>query len=585
MQPHIFSNLMLKVYEILELFPKGINRRDIREHTNFLSHQYFFTDGYESIINTIDLSRALTIEKRKDIFFRYEQLYNKLISTEALTDMTPSEVVRRYAQLAIPAIIALDMHMTLNYSSRKDIIHFYRPIRNFFRSKHYINNNDNSSNIFQAVKDYLREYIETLQFNDKAELNHIRSYIRKITAEKNQKTSTIRQLIKICISDSKDNGIQCDDLFDKLETTYTSLNYLLIFHRKTNWTNSVSMEYYKIINNDMYLSSVLPLLKIYLYTFEYSEQLLHECTTAIIYNSYVRSKKITSLKTHLFIIKKIKDIVFDYKNIIYYSEDDFTKITIFLNQNKDTHFLAPYSNFFMALCLLRHEKYEDAYQHIQKISLNTLPLGYLTSAISIISLSLTIQLKKKPIKNGTFIPLINPILSSQGVFTEHLPSPVEPFNYSILKDANNITIMRSIKLYNTMILKINHLVTKNNDVYPKAIIGLLDEIEIALGKIRIAIDKTNTLPTENDFANIIINDKILTEREISQNLIGILSNCTLSNCINCLQAIFHYLRCFGEEPKLINILYYVDPSDKRNQEKKLIMDSLFIANEILCLNS
>ena len=69
MQPHIFSNLMLKVYEILELFPKGINRRDIREHTNFLSHQYFFTDGYESIINTIDLGRALTIEKRKDIFF------------------------------------------------------------------------------------------------------------------------------------------------------------------------------------------------------------------------------------------------------------------------------------------------------------------------------------------------------------------------------------------------------------------------------------------------------------------------------------------------------------------------------------
>lgn len=239
----------------------------------------------------------------------------------------------------------------------------------------------------------------------------------------------------------------------------------------------------------------------------------------------------------------------------------------------------------MVLYLLRHEKYEDAYQHIQKISLNTLPLGYLTSAISIINLSLAIQLKKKSIKNGTFIPLINPILSSQGVFTEHLPAPVEPSNYSILKDANNITLMRSIKLYNTMILKINHLVTKNNDVYPKAIIGLLDEIEIALGKIRIAIDKTNTLPTENDFANIIINDKILTEREISQNLIGILSNCTLSNCINCLPAIFHYLRCFGEEPKLINILYYVDPSDKRNQEKKLIMDSLFIANEILCLNS
>ncbi|MCV4714706.1 hypothetical protein OFC05_32040, partial [Escherichia coli] len=55
---------------------------------------------------------------------------------------------------------------------------------------------------------------------------------------------------------------------------------------------------------------------------------------------------------------------------------------------------------------------------------------------------------------------------------------------SILSDANNLTIMRSVRMYNNMVRRIsdwNDLELEG--IYPESVYGLLDKVDTILGKI------------------------------------------------------------------------------------------------------
>ncbi|WP_265512244.1 globin domain-containing protein, partial [Providencia heimbachae] len=54
MPTHTFIEILYKIYEILGLFKTNTNRRDLRNHSNFSSHQIFFTKALDEIIDTID---------------------------------------------------------------------------------------------------------------------------------------------------------------------------------------------------------------------------------------------------------------------------------------------------------------------------------------------------------------------------------------------------------------------------------------------------------------------------------------------------------------------------------------------------
>ncbi|EMY5615768.1 hypothetical protein KPO69_001020, partial [Providencia stuartii] len=100
MRTHTFTNLMLDVYEILGLKEATLNMRDQREHLNFSKHQSFFSgknliNAYEKIIDTIDSQRILSEKTRLSIFYKYEQLFNGLISTPILSTSNKNIIMKK----------------------------------------------------------------------------------------------------------------------------------------------------------------------------------------------------------------------------------------------------------------------------------------------------------------------------------------------------------------------------------------------------------------------------------------------------------------------------------------------------------
>ncbi|HDK6717295.1 TPA: hypothetical protein M2P09_003674 [Klebsiella quasipneumoniae] len=146
--------------------------------------------------------------------------------------------------------------------------------------------------------------------------------------------------------------------------------------------------------------------------------------------------------------------------------------------------------------------------------------------------------------------------------------------------ANNMTIMRAIKMYNHMIRKVSYSSEDSlSDVCPQSIFGILDEIECALGKLNILIRETGDSIDSNELARLIVKNKTLTARELNENLVGILDKCTLYNFLSSINVFISYLRCPGEELGHIRIFAGVTENPKRLREKAC--EALTIASENL----
>ncbi|HDZ8394427.1 TPA: hypothetical protein RUT95_005885, partial [Klebsiella oxytoca] len=183
-------------------------------------------------------------------------------------------------------------------------------------------------------------------------------------------------------------------------------------------------------------------------------------------------------------------------------------------------------------------------------SLDDLPVGYLASAFLVIHIALRIKFERKTVKKGVFSSSVTTILENQGIYTDYIPvswayietqsdgsvmkSPL--LSESILSDANNLTIMRSVRMYNNMVRRIsdwNDLELEG--IYPESVYGLLDKFDTILGKI-LNIIFVEKITSSHDLAFILKNKKVLARGELNDSLIGILINCPLLTCVRDLKS-------------------------------------------------
>lgn len=586
---------MLKMCRIFELNTKQItgtalNMRDKQKCANFTKHQKFFDTYYDKIIEIIDKEGILCQQVRRDNFYKYEQLYNKIVHTRIDSNLDKKNVTKKYVEIAIPAVIALDIYTTINQYTimKRSGIHFYSHIHTLLLHHDFYDNNAESKPVFQWVKEHLKNTIEQLHFDPSLDLNEIKNFIDEIRYSPNQKSSTIIQKIKLCQSTAMnsvniDKSIveECRDKLNELQIVYTSLNTLLRFEKETGLLPLVAQHYRKMTEGHMYSSHLLSILKMYLYTFSYHPKLLNESSNTIIYYANAELPQNQRNETYSAVIDKLKATIFDNEHIsIYYSGLlPFNFLFYYLCENQSVPLLAPYAKLASIIDSIDKNQLEKAYQLTNETLLDELPYGYLESAIATINLALKIKLQKNTIKNGTLLQTINRILNSQGVYVDFVPSSTPSKSDPITSDPNNLIILRAIKMYNTLIIKIDP--EKDDGVikhYPQMISGLLNEVNTALEKLYVQLTNIDEISAEH-FADLIIEKKVLTLRELNQNLIGILNYGTLTNCIGCLSSLITYLKTPEERHKAIYFFMGLSGKDEKNRD--LLTETLDIVREKL----
>lgn len=582
---------MLDVYEILGLKETTLNMRDQREHLNFSQHQRFFSgknliNAYEKIIDTIDSQRILSKKTRLSIFYKYEQLFNGLISTPILSTSNKNIIMKKYGEILIPAIVSYEIILTRQCNKEKNLICFYDHIHLFLLERYPLINKNDPSSMLSNVREYLRNYIKELDLPSNIDLSPIHSCINKIRLESKPKNISILQAVKACTS-SDNKKKQSNDKLEKIKMAYISLNSLLNFQKKTNLLDSLYINYKTNVNRNFLHNSLLSELNEYLVINEYNGNNLNKTINTIIkYANLPISSLIND--TDYQIIKEIRNIIFDQKKQKKYTKKDLLTLKNSLKINLLE--MIPYLKFLDIILSLQENELKKAYFLVNEIKESELPPGYLTTSIAIIKISLEIKLKKDKIRNGSLISFNNIILTNPIVYGEalvfspninntHLPAN-DNFENPIIKSPNNSTIIRSIMLYNKMIDRIYQ--DDNFDFFqPKAqsVYGLLDNLEEALKKINIVLHNENKKLTKEELAYIIINDNILTKHEINGNLIGVLEGANLYNCMDCLDYLCKHLRSYGED--LSNIISFVSISVKGIEKLELVRGALLIAKEKL----
>lgn len=580
MGTHAFADMMYRLYQCFGLFEKDDKRREVRGNSSFSFHQNFFDNGYNDVIRIIDSNEVFSLEERREVFYKYEQLYNALMHIPVFSHLDNRQITKRYLQVALPPIVALDVYNSL---PPDDEMHFYYHIHRFLISTHCPHESTDKRKIYAGVKEYLREYIRTLDFHYTDHLTPLINFINNIKASSGQKEATIKRVIKDCLSEYNESYIHEKNTkvnlrnLNKIERAYQSLNVLLAFERKTSAVTAVSMHYRHTVNNGINYKNSYGILCRYIYSKGYDEKLLHHITLPF-YNVAVRPVSVTIEEKPYRYVHELKWLIFNTRNNTKYSKWDLAEIASCFKSESNSDVLTPYSQLLQTIIFLSQDKTDEAFRLVNKIPLTTLPIGYLPSAFSVIKLALKVKLKRKKIRNKTLLSLINSTLSNQGTSTELIAlTPGE--NNSIILSADNMTIMRAIKMYNHMIRKVSYSSEYSpSDICPQAIFGVLDEIECALGKLNILICETGDSIDSNELARLIVKNKTLTARELNENLVGVLDKCTLYNFLSSINVFINYLRCPEEE--LGHIRIFAGVTEKPRRLRRKICEALRIASEI-----
>ncbi|QXB04795.1 hypothetical protein I6L80_15630 [Providencia rettgeri] len=582
MRHHNFASIMLTVCRVFELNTKDItgnalNMRDKYATSDFSLHQKFFDIYYNKIIDIIDAEAVYSQEDRRDVFYKYEQLYNEVVHTMVYSNLEKDIITKKYMETAIPAIIALDMYQTLSrHTQNEQPPSFYHHIQAFLLSDDYLLDNSDPKHLFQGVRHYLKKMLKQQNIQPKESLMEINSLIDNIRSGKNPKTSSIKHAIKICKFEAKN----FENELDEFEKTYTSLSTLLRLQNTTGWVPLITQHYRELMEENMRSSHLLSSLHMYLYRFNYDKGLLKECAETLIHYANVITLKKDRIEQYTLAINYLKSMIFkgDFPSANH-TENEFKNLKRWFEKRADIPLLAPYAKLTVIIDLLYNKKLEEAYQLTHEMLSEELPYGYLKATFANISLALKIKLQKNTIKNGTLLRLINPILNSQGEYVDFALGSATSLNNPIITDPNNLTILRAIKTYNTLITTITPA-EDNEEIerYPQTISGLLNEVNIALEKLDDQLSYIDEICSEH-FADVIIEKKVLTRRELTQNLIGILNHCTLNNCIGCLPVLMKYLKAPDEEQEAI--ASFMGISEDSELERNVLVETLHIVHEKL----
>ncbi|WP_105640165.1 hypothetical protein [Cronobacter dublinensis] len=580
MGTHAFADMMYRLYQCFGLFEKHDERRELRGNSSFSFHQNFFDQGYNDLIRIIDSNGVFSLEERREIFYKYEQLYNALMYIPVFSHLDNHQIIKRYLQFALPPVVALDIYSSL---PPDDEMHFYYHIHGFLISTHCPYESTDKRKIYAGVKGYLREYIRTLEFHYTDHLVSLNNFISDIKENSGQKEATIKRVIKDCRSEYDESyipekNIKLNSLnLKKIERAYLSLNVLLAFERKTSAVTAISMHYRHTVSNGVNYKSSFGILCRYLYSRGYDERLLHYITLPF-YNEAVRSVSVMIEEKPYRYVHELKWLIFNISEGTKYSKWDLAEMESSLNAATNSDVLKPYSQLLQIITFLSENKIYEAFCLVNKIPLVSLPIGYLPSAFSVIKMALKVKLERKKIRNKTLLSLINSTLSNQGTLTDFIPVTTGETDSNVVLSADNMTIMRPIKMYNHMIRKVSYLFEDSpSEVCPQSIFGLLNEIEFALGKLNSLVCETGDSIDSNELAGFIVKNKTLTARELNENLVGVLDKCTLYNFLSSINVFISYLRCPGEELGHIRIFAGVTEKPKRLREK--VCGALRIASE------
>ncbi|EKZ2445111.1 hypothetical protein REJ31_004469 [Citrobacter freundii] len=579
---HAFAKLMYDVCQILGVFREGSKQRDIRAYGSFWRHQAFFNQRYNEIIGIIDKERVFSEEERRSLFYKYEMFYNQIMSYPVFSTLTRSQVFERYIQLGVSSCLALDIHKTFNTTNNSG---FYFHIHSFLLSDHCPTLENNGRDILQGVKNYLRDLIKSPDGSYKKVLSPLSEYIRNIRKNSTPIKSWINSAIDECIEYSQitldeDEFNKIKGQLDDFKVAYSSLRVLLALERKIGLTEHLSSFYrtlYQVegLNDSYYLA-----LHQYLYESKNFDERLLESVIEEFQKKATKPYSIEINKDAWLDIKVIWHLVFSSLKGDVFSELDLIELAINLKNSPDSVVLTPYLTLSKIIHNICIDDLNEANKKTNAISINELPPGFISAAISTIKLALNIKLNGNTIKNGELLSDINTILTYRGVFTDHvnIDRKFKQPDLILVMCANNLIIMSAIKQYNNMVQMTSfYNELELSAIHPQSITGILDEVESALGKINKRLDAAEKIINSEELAKLIIDEKILTVRECRQNLVSYLNEFTLYNCILNLNYIRPYLTLPGE--KLINIYGLVGNSEERVIKREFLAEAIRIVNE------
>ena len=573
---HTFASLMYDVYESFGLFQKGARQADIRGSANFSGHQRFFDNNddeelmeekrYDEIIRHLDEEGVFSTEQRRKIFYKYEQLYNALMTRPVFTELSRKQVQIRYAQYILPRLIALDIYKTYNSENKNS---FYHHIHIFLQKDYCPCWQEKKEGAFSAVRQYLKNLVRKQIFSrtDSDNLAPLLKVIENIRTGNTQKKGALDTSIIECleaysgiVDDKTLNSIRVN--LDNIKKAHYSLTVLLNAERKLPVINIISRYYRNYVDNGIKPGNISAMLCRLLYEPEPQDFIHHDTMINSIANYYHKRIKPISLNINeecLQSISALKNIVFNFNDKTIISEAQLTDIAVKLKKEPHKQLVQPYFELWKLIDLISKGETEEAYEKVKIIPLDDLPVGYLASAFLVIHIALRIKFERKTVKKGVFSSSVTTILENQGIYTDYIPvswaytethsdgSDMKSIHLSesILSDANNLTIMRSVRMYNNMVRRIsdwNDLELEG--IYPESVYGLLDKVDTILGKI-LNIIFVEKITSCQDLAFILKNKKVLTRSELNDSLIGILINCPLLACVRDLESLTKYLRCPG----------------------------------------
>ena len=579
---HAFAKLMYDVCQILGVFREGSKQRDIRAYGSFWRHQAFFNQRYNEIIGIIDKERVFSEEERRSLFYKYEMFYNQIMSYPVFSTLTRSQVFERYIQLGVSSCLALDIHKTFNTTNNSG---FYFHIHSFLLSDHCPTLENNGRDILQGVKNYLRDLIKSPDGSYKKVFSPLSEYIRNIRKKSTPIKTWMNSAIDECIEYSQttldeDEFNKIKGQLDDFKVAYSSLRVLLALERKIGLTEHLSSFYrtlYQVegLNDSYYLA-----LHQYLYESKNFDERLLKSLIEEFQKKATKPYSIEINEDTWLDIKVIWHLVFSSLKGDVFSELDLIELAINLKNSPDSVVLTPYLTLSKIIHNICIDDLNEANKKTNAMSINELPPGFISAAISTIKLALNIKLNGNTIKNGELLSDINTILTYRGVFTDHvnIDRKFKQPDLILVMCANNLIIMSAIKQYNNMVQMTSfYNELELSAIHPQSITGILDEVEFALGKINKRLDETEKAINSEELAKLIIDEKILTVRECRQNLVSYLNEFTLYNCILNLNYIKPYLTLPGE--KLVNIYGLVGNSEERVIKREFLAEAIRIVNE------
>ncbi len=535
-----FITIMYDVFSCFGVLAKNQNIRDIRNIKNFSSHQHSLADMFDELTYIIDKEQVLSTEQRKVIFRRYEDLYVKLMHYSVFTDKTHQIIKQKYFNDVVPMILALDIRNTYRPDNE---MAFYYHIHSFLTQIP-----DNEDDIYHAVRTYLRNYVKLCLSGYTPTNAHFKNifdgvyeFIRNIRKNSTPGKTKLIAAINICkeackyllcLSD-KDKEIIFSDL-DKIQVACYSLTILLAFERRTSLTSNLATLYKMLINErevseyecqQLYLINpidVMNILNKYIYYFPGENSPLYtlKIDSALSWDAIDAIRDYSISDIYLYPEQKTINCIVEIENIVFggyiYTLSDGVTLQNMENTLKDSschYVLNGYTEFVNCLRQLTSGKTESVQRTINKLEYEKLPFGFIIAAFAILKIAFKIKFSKNHVNTRALLNDISYFMTYQGESINLISLDHEYPEFRLQNDTNTYLLGRMIFLYNSMIYKFRNCQEhETNNINSVMINNLLQEVDIALGKINDIIDSRN-ISVPHELANILIHEKILTTRE------------------------------------------------------------------------